>query len=415
MFGNFISRGSALFNRFGWAFLALNLPQFSQTLVSFLVAPFLEPRDLGLVALAAAVVLFFENLRDAGLPEAVLREERPSEGFLSAAALFLFAGGCFWALVLVAVGDQVAKILGDPTLKEILPVLALLLPLEGLNRIQIAHLMKQYAYRKLFFCQLLPLVFSLPLTFYLAKRGMGYWALVYGGIAAATVRTVAFLTLWHPRLRKLDGLKLRKGLLFGIHIVWQFLLGWAHVNTLRFLIGYFLGPSTLGLLSFGLGLGWRPLQFLALPILKIALPRFAELRRDPQNLRRTYSKFLKRTVSLAWIWTFLVVLSVPPLIPKIFGVQWKAAAPLVRFFAVLAAVQSFGWLTVELFKALGRPQVISKFTLLQLVFSLPLYATVIPAGLETFLKAFFCVETISSMILLLLAWRILKKGDKKGG
>ena len=90
-----ISFFKRLLGDFGWGFLALNVPQLSQTFISLLVAPYLEPHDLGVVALAAGVVLFFENLRDAGLVEALLREEAPSPVLLSSAAWFLLLGGFF--------------------------------------------------------------------------------------------------------------------------------------------------------------------------------------------------------------------------------------------------------------------------------------------------------------------------------
>ncbi len=403
-----LKRLSSWWERFGWGFLALNLPQFSQTLLSLLVAPFLKPSDLGVVALAAGVVLFFENLRDVGLQEALLREKELSPVLLNTAGWFLLGGGLFWALVLAGLAPLIAKVLKVPPLKEILPVLALLLPLEGLNRVPIALLMRRFAYQSLFKAQLWPLIFSLPFSFYLAKKGLGYWSLIWGGLLAAVIRTLLFLKIWAPG-KSFSFSQLKRALLFGLHVLWQIFLAWAQVNVLRLLVGRFLGAKTLGLLGFSISLSLRPLSFLSFPLLKMSLPYFARFQDDPEALKQAYWRLFKRAVPAAWGLSLLLGVGLPPLIPKIFGPQWAEAAPLVRFFTLVVALQSFGWLTGELFKAIGRPEVISKVMSFQIGVGLLIYFLVIPHGLAAFLKTFLGLEAGFSALNFLLAQLVLKR------
>jgi len=377
--------------RIGWGFLALNTPQFAQTFISLMVAPFLTPTDLGLVALAAGVMLFFENLRDAGLQEALLREENLTAELLNATTWFLFFGGCFWVLILLLCAPWVAVLLKAPALKEILYVLAILLPLEGLNRLPIALLMREFAYRKLFFYQIIPLLVSVTIALLLARKGWRYWALIYASIVAAIIRTLLLFSVHRPGFKS-DWKSFKRLILFGFHIVWQFFLGWLNVNALRFMISHFLGVFTLGLLSFALSIGWRPFTFLSFPLLKMALPCFAKFRNDWKALKQAYWKFFKRAVPAAWLLASVIILLIPPFLPKIFGPQWEGASSLVRFFALIGAIQSLGWLTPELFKALGYPQVISKLLFAQVFIGLLIYFFVIPHGLKAFLSTFFFLE-----------------------
>ena len=399
-----------LFGEFGWGFLALNVPQLSQTFISLLVAPYLEPHDLGVVALAAGVVLFFENLRDAGLVEALLREEAPSPVLLSSAAWFLLLGGFFWGVVLALSAHPVARLLKVPELSRILPVLALSFPLEALNRVPTVLLMRGFAYRRLFLAQLIPICFSLPATFILARLGFGYWSIVYGGLVGAVVRAGVFLSLWRPQ--KAFSLSLLLGLiLFGLHVLWQVFLGWANLNTLRFLLGRFLGAHVLGLFGFAASLSLRPLSFLSIPLLRMALPYFARFQRDREALRRAYWRLFFRAVPVAWVLCGALALFAPPLIPRVFGPQWAEAAPLLRVLALVAAVQSLGWLTGELFKALGRPEVISRVMFAQVALGLSVYAFTIPHGLWVFIKALVVVESLNALFNFILAQYLLRSSS----
>jgi len=402
-----ISFFKRLLGDFGWGFLALNVPQLSQTFISLLVAPYLEPHDLGVVALAAGVVLFFENLRDAGLVEALLREEAPSPVLLSSAAWFLLLGGFFWGGMLVLSAHPVARLLKVPELSRILPVLALSFPLEALNRVPSALLMRSFAYRRLFFAQLIPICFSLPATFILARLGWGYWSIVYGGLIGAVVRAGIFLYLWRPK-RTFSLRPLLSLILFGLHVLWQVFLGWANLNILRFLLGRFLGAHVLGLFGFAVSLTLRPLSFLSIPLLRMALPYFARFQRDREALRRAYWRLFSRAVPAAWGLCAALALFAPPLIPKVFGPQWAEAAPLLRVLALVAAVQSLGWLTGELFRALGRPEVISRVMFVQVALGLFVYALTIPHGLWAFVKALVVVESLNALFNFLLAQYILR-------
>jgi len=394
--------------RLGWAFLALNLPQLSQTLLSFLVAPFINPEDLGVVALGAGVVLFFENLRDAGLQEALMREKNLNPALLNSVGWFLFIGGLLWAFILWKTAPLIADLLKTPPLREILPVLALMIPLEGLNRVPLALLMRRFEYQKLLKVQLFPLIISLPVTLYLARTGWGYWSLIWGGLLAAIVRTLAFSFIWRLGRKEISFSALQKALFFGVHILWQVFLAWGQVNILRLLVGRFLGVNVLGLLSLSISLTLRPLSFLSFPLLKIALPYFARFQDDPAALKRSYWHLFKRAVPAALALAFVLGVGLPPLIPKIFGPQWKEAAPLVRFFALVFALQSPGWLTGELFKALGRPGVISRLMSFQICLNILVYALVIPRGLKAFLIAFFILETSFSLFNFVLAQLVFR-------
>jgi len=394
--------------RIGWAFLAINAPQVSQTLTSLVVAPFLRPQDLGLVTLAAGIILFFEQLRDSGINEALLREKDPSPSLFNTAGIYFLLVGFFMALLLWPLAPLLAHLLSSPELESPLRVLSLLLPLESFSRVGNTYLLRHFAYRRLFFLQIIPLLLSLPATLYWASRGLGFWSLIWGGLLASLIRNVLFLSVWRPR-REFSLSELRRLLSFGVHILWQFFLNWGYLNGLRLLIGKFLGTGVLGLVSLAVSLSLRPLSFLSLPLTRMALPLLAEAREEPERFRKIYRRFLLAGLVTALLLAIFLCLAWPPLIPRIFGPQWQGAGEIISVFAWVGALQSLSWFTPEVLKALGRPHFISRYFTCQVILALTLYAYLIPRGLWSFLKGFALFESAGALLTLALAWWTIQK------
>lgn len=397
----------------GWGFLALNLSQISQFLTSLIVAPYLQPKDLGIIALGSGIVLFFENIRDLGMQEALLRQKILNKNFINTIGFILFINGILLTLLLYYQSSFWSYFLKTPELKEALPFIALSLPLEGFNRIPIVILLHSRSFKRLFFLQLIPILFSAPVTFVLAFNHLGYWSLIYGGLFASILRTFIMSLIWRPYL-KFEFRGLSSTLSFGLHVFWQFFLAWLNMNVLRFLIARFLGSSVLGLLGFSMNIVLKPINLFFLPWTKLAFIHFSKLQDQPFKLQNTFWKYWKTGLLISFIMAIILGVLIPLSVSEIFGPQWKETAPLIPVFAIIAVLQAFGGLTGELLKSLGKPQVYSRFLTVRILCNLALYIWSIPKGLHFFLLAFLIMDTIFSQISFFLALFSLKAAVKKG-
>ena len=133
------------------------------------------------------------------------------------------------------------------------------------------------------------------------------------------------------------------------------------------LIGHFLDVATLGIyvLAFSLtdqiilGISWAASQAL--------FPAYGAIQADLPALRRSYEDSLTAIAALTLPAAAGLAIVAEPLVQVLYGEKWSQVIPVVQVLAIYAMVHSVAFNLGDLFKATGRPWVLTWTNVLALM------------------------------------------------
>lgn len=304
------------------------------------LARLLHPEDFGLIAMVTAVTSVVEGFRDLGLATATV--QRPAITHRQVSNLFWVnaAAGAAFALAFCALSPVIASFFHEPRLVAVAVVLSLAFVWGGLSAQHEALMSRQLKQGELSFIRLAATVTSTAAAVLLARRGFGYWALVWREVIRTGLVSLGIWARcpWIPGWPR-RGVETGSLIRFGTELSATHLLTSLIASADRLLIGRFFGAVPVGFYRQAQQLLMVPVDQLNAPITAMAQPALAALQGDPERYRRYYDRV-----------TFLVALATVPLgvIVAVFareiahvvlGEAWGQATGFIRIFGVAAAIR----------------------------------------------------------------------------
>jgi PST family polysaccharide transporter len=103
----------------------------------------------------------------------------------------------------------------------------------------------------------------------------------------------------------------------------------------------------------------------------VVFPAFSSIQDQPDELRRAFLASV-RVVNLITVPISLgLLIAAEPIVRVVFGEQWLEIIPILRLLAVYAWVYSLGYHVGGLYKAIGRPDISLKLSILTLLIIVP--------------------------------------------
>ncbi|MBC7232371.1 MAG: lipopolysaccharide biosynthesis protein [Chloroflexi bacterium] len=356
-----------------WAFLSNAASYITQPIVLILLARVLTPSDFGLLAMALTVVTFFELFRDMGLSQALIRQEGNPQELASSAfwtqfVLSIAMFGFVWAIA-----PLVGMYYRDLGVVPVLRVMAGLFLLYPFVDIPYAFLLRDLRFRALFLRQGVPALVGGGISLLLGWTGFGVWSLVVGMLMGRmTAGAVSmWMARWWPSFRISS--ETISMLRFGSQVSFQKVLGWVIVWLDRWFVGRFLGTASLGVYQVAMRIGEIPYLASGSPLALVAYPIMAQDSRERADIKRRYLSYLQGVALIGFPLGIGMVLIMPFAIPSILGPKWAHS---IKVFQVILLYQTLGCivsLNPEVFKALGKPEIMSYFFIARAIISVPVY------------------------------------------
>lgn len=328
------------------------------------LARLLSPSDFGVVAMCAPAFGLCCLFNDLGLSQAVIQRPQLSNGDSSNVFWINVVLGGVLALALMLLGPALAQFYGDQRVAAVLAALALIVALNSLSLQQIALMHRRMEPVPILLIDIVPVVVSVIAGISAAWLGCGYWAIVIGQMAHALGAGVLAWTL--SPFRPTRPRKLKRALpivKFGAHLTGLSLASFAAANLSPLAIGRLFGAFELGLFDRGFKLvNMSFIQFLT-PLSRIAETSLARLAAEPDRYRQTYLQFAQALI--LFLTPGLVCLSfmADDAVALMYGHDWTAATPIVRWFAVASLLAPAGAAASWLFVSQGRTRQMLRYGL----------------------------------------------------
>jgi O-antigen/teichoic acid export membrane protein len=371
-----------------WAVLGHTAPKILQPLLLIVLARLLIPEDFGVVAIVSLVVALAGTVQTLGLTQALVQTDDSVREAADGVFWLNLAISCIMAAFLFLAAPVIAGFFSEPRAAAPLRVMCLMLVVGAFDDVQEALLSRDFKFKSLLRRRLAPSVSTIFVSIPLAAAGFGYWSLVAGALTGSALGSAALwrASSWRPRFIT-DFRPARRLLPFGLFVTLEGLLGWAFNFGDNLFVGRFLGTTQLGTYHIAFTLGVTAIGYAIGPIMTVAYSAFSRLRQDPAKLRESYLEAVQLMAVLVVPACIGISLTADTLTVALLGDNWIAVAPILR---VLAIMPGLGWmisLNSEIYRALGRPDIVPKLHLVMLVIIVPVYFLAVRHGLLAFTLA----------------------------
>lgn len=374
-----------------------------------ILARLLLPAEFGQVGFALLVISYMDTVGDFGVSSALIYERKRPEEAADVAFVISMATGLLWFTAAFAAAPLVADFFNDPAVVPILRVMACVFVVNALGNTHDALLRRDLAFKKRlapdFAMALLKGVCSVAL----ALAGWGVWSLVWGQLIGAAASTVALWAVvgWRPRWRV--SFDLARGMLkYGAQIVSVNVISAVVHHVDYVFVGRVLGSAALGFYS----LAYRtPELFITMIIWvvgKVAFPVYSKLQDDAPALQKAFLLTLR----------YLSLLTVPAgvglatlgglFVTAFYGEKWLPAIPVLQMLAVAGCLRSLGSHAGDVYKATGRPGILTKLGLLRAAVLIPALLWGTRYGIYGVAVAQAAVTAASTVLNLYVAGRVLR-------
>ena len=306
--------------------------QFGGTVV---LARLLTPYEMGVYAVAAAVMGVLGILRAFGLTVFVVREPQIDADLLASAFTVNAVVAALVAFLVAGFSVAAGSFLHEPGIRRVTLVLSVIPLISIFEFLPAARLERDSQFRPIAMMNLVRAGASNLLTIALAVAGLSYMSMAWGQIAGAVASAAGFMICGRQYVSyRLAFNGWRQITVFGMQQ-----LAIQGVNTLAqrisdLLIGRLLGLSALGLYGRAVGLTNLLWSNAYMIVGRVILVDLAGQRRGGMDLGERYLRTVEVISALLWPSFAGLAILAGPLIYIVYGPAWVAAAPPLSMLAV---------------------------------------------------------------------------------
>ena len=335
---------------------------------TILLSQMLPVRVFGIYALATSWVRLTAVLPSFGMGAAFIHRSEETEDEEEAAAVHFTLKLLFtliWAAALLAG----ALIWTTGPLR--LALVWLTLTIGGMQLAQTPRLLltRRIVHQRLAGQQVVNTVATTAVALYLAWRGAGLFALLATDLIALIVTYVTFYgwrAVWRPRLRWSSRIA-RYFLSFGRRSMLAEILMQGLNRLDDIWTGFYLGDTSLGYYSRAYTFATYPSQILASPLNAVAGGTYAELKNNALRLSRAFFRTNAFLIRTGFLLAAILALIAPEFIRLGPGAKWLPMVTAFRLMLVFTLLNPIKVTVANLFVAVGRPELVVRARLLQLV------------------------------------------------
>ncbi len=324
-------------------------------LVSVILARLLLPSDYGVVALITIFIDIANVFVSSGFGSALVQKKDADEIDFSSVFYFSIAMSWFLYAVVFVCAPAVAGFYGQEILTPVLRVMALKLPLAGINSVQHAYVQKHMMFKRFFFSTLIGTAGSAAVGIAMAYMGFGPWALVAQYLFNSTVDTVVlwFTVRWRP-VKAFSGVRMGILFRFGWKMLCSELIHTSYSQIRSLIIGKVYTEKDLAFYNQGGKLPGILVTNINSSITSVLFPAMTLKQDDIGKLKEIVRTSIRVGSYIMWpLMAGLMVLS-ESVVRLVFTEKWLPCVPFMQIACIQYALEPVQTANVQAVKAMGK-------------------------------------------------------------
>ena len=187
-----ISRLTA--NATRWSTITEIVAKLVSPITSMILARLLTPEAFGVIATINMVISFADMFTDAGFQKFLIQHQFKDEQELNQNTTVAFWTNLIISLIgwlIIAIfSENIAELVGNPGLGNVIVIAAVSLPLTSFSSIQMSRYKRNFDFKTLFYVRIVGVCVPIFVTVPLAFVTRSFWALVIGTIVGNLVNAI---------------------------------------------------------------------------------------------------------------------------------------------------------------------------------------------------------------------------------
>lgn len=335
---------------------------------TIVLARLLAPEDFGLFGIALLAMSALETFSQTGFNTALIQKKEDTKTYLDTAWTVQVIRGIILALIAFTIAPYVAAFFDAPAAKPILQVIAFSVLIGSFTNIGVIYFQKELKFHKQFVYSLSGTLADIGVAIPAAFLLRSVWAIVFGLLAGNLVRIVVsyFIRPYRPHLG-FNAQQFKELFGFGKWVLGSSVLVFLLTQGDDAFVGKVLGVTALGFYQLAYRLSNLPATEITHVISQVTFPAYSKLQDDLPRLREAYLKVLQITAFLSFPIAGLIFVLAPDFTRIFLGEKWMPMVPAMQVLVFWGLIRSIGATTGPVFLASGKPKILTKLLLLQLI------------------------------------------------
>jgi len=356
-----------------WGYVSRYSAKLFVFISTIFLARLLSKDDFGVAAYAIVTINFVEFLQGLGLQQALIYYPKDEKQNYTAFWLGLGSGLVLFLVSFFVISPLVGIFYNDVRAVPVTQALSFYFILVSLDIVQVATLSKRLAFARRSIPAIGNSLFKGIISISLALLGYGAWSLIYGQLAGTLVEVLLFwyISKWRPSFQ-FEKKYVRPLLSYGLNIFSISAMSNLLANVDYFLIGRYMGAETLGVYTLAFRLPMLLIKQLSGVLGDVIFPVFTKIKDDVSVLKRSFLTSLEY-VNLLTVPVGLGLAVVAKwVILVFFGEKWIDAVPVMVAISILSVLRAMVYNIGDAYKAIGRPDLVTKINFWQTLITVPL-------------------------------------------
>lgn len=332
--------------------------QLVSLLVRIILARILMPEDFGVVTMIMIFIEIANVFVVSGFGQSLIQKKDADN--LDFSSVFYFSVTMSWILyLLIFLGAPVvASFYEKPILTPILRVLAVKLPLAGVNSVQQAYVQKHMMFRRFFFSTLIGTLVSAVVGIAMAYHGFGPWALVAQYLCNSAMDTIIlWVTVkWRPVLR-FSSERMKEMFGFGWKMLMSELINTTYKQLRSLVIGKLYSEQDLAYYDQGQKLPNIIVTNINSSIGSVLFPAMTTKQDDKKTLKQIVRRSIQVGSYIMWPLMIGFAVVAEPVVRLVFSDKWIPCVPYLQIACIQFALEPVQTANLQAVKALGKGRV----------------------------------------------------------
>lgn len=366
-----------------WSFAEKFLTMLVQMVVSIIVARRLMPEDFGVMAILTFFTSVALTIVDSGFSQTLIRKREPSDSDYRSVFLFNVVVALLLYFVLWALAAPIARFYGHSVIRDVAPVLFLLLPINSLCVVQTVMFTREFRFKLLsnivFFASLVSGVVAVAM----AVAGCGIWALVAQRLLQMGIKAVAF---WLIRRWRVSGgvslSALREMAPFSLRLLATDLIASIYNNVAQLFVGKIYSTASLGYYSQAQKLKDLAVISTVQSVQGVTYPALSKLSADEVKFSAGYERIV-RLLSFVLFPAMLGLVAISSdMFMLLLGERWMPTVPYFRILALSGMVYPLAMVSYNVLKIKSDGRLVVRLEVVKRVVMTLVLCVTIPTGIE---------------------------------
>lgn len=348
-----------------WTGISQSSTQLFQFIVVVILARLLNPKDFGIVGLAAIFIGFISTINELGLSAAIIQRKDLDETHLSTSFWASIGTGTILCIIIILVSSYVADFFQEELVQPILIVASLSLIIGSFGVVQRALLEKSLNFKIIAISEVGASLVSGIVSIFLAIKGYGVWSLVFGGLSSTFISVAILwkLKTWRPSF-EFNIAHFKELFTFGGHVMGSRLLNYIDSNVDRLVVGKMLGTSALAFYTIPYSLITFPFSKVSAVVTRVMFPAFSAFQDDNDILRKGYLRAVRYISLITFPMLAGMFVVSPEFVEVIFGAKWAPMIIPLKILCLTGALISIGTTVGSILLSKGRADIQFKWNIL---------------------------------------------------